>query len=198
MAGRSITQLKKEKTTEEFDKFASAVTTRYATSELEYSQADVARDNNITTKCLRKLMDYAIIYNKVSLEIALLVKNKAIEKSKMKVQQAGGRSISHHEELIRKREEFLIMTFSRVEIKKIVEDIANHTSKPISFFTGKYNIETDRLTKLLLRKAIVENIVSDEIMELIIKRSLGKYQTQKAQEVFQKFREEREEYKNSH
>lgn len=194
---RTITQLKKEKTPEEFDQFSIAVTTRYATSELEYSQADVARDNHITPKCCRQLMDYAISYAKVPIKIALLVKNKAIQKSKMKVQQAGGRSISHHEDLMRKREEYLLTAFSRVEIKNIAEDIASHPSKTISSFTHKYEIETDRLTKMLLKKSIVENIISDEIMELIIKRSLGENPNEKAKETFKRFQIEREKYKKS-
>lgn len=193
---RTFRQLEEEKTQEEFDQFATAVTTRYATSELEYSQANVARDNHITSKCLRQLMDYAIIYNKVSLEIATLVKNKAMQKQKVKVQQAGGSSISHHENLMRQRENFLLMAFSRVEIKRIAEDIANHPSKSIHFFTCEYGIETDRLTKMLLKKSIVENIISDDIMELIIKRSLGDNPTEKAKKVFEEFRIEREKNKS--
>lgn len=194
-SARTYTILKKEKTLEELSEFSKQVTERYATSELEYSQEDVARDNNITRGCLRRLMDDAIIEARVSIEIALLVKNKAMKKSEMKVQQAGGRSISHHEDLMKKREAHLLTAFSRVEIKKMAEDIANHPSKPINSFTRKYNIETDRLTKLLLKKSIVENIVSDEVMELIIKRSLGSNPNERANKTFEKFRIEREEYK---
>ena len=194
-SARTYTILKKEKTLEELSEFSKQLTERYATSELEYSQEDVARDNNITRGCLRRLMDDAIIEARVSIEIALLVKNKAMKKSEMKVQQAGGRSISHHEDLMKKREAYLLTAFSRVETKKIAEDIANHPSEPISSFTRKYDIETDRLTKLLLKKAIVENIVSDEVMEMIIKRSLGSNPNERAKKTFEKFRIEREEYK---
>lgn len=169
---RTYTQLEKEKSLEELNRFKKEVTERYATSEFECSQEDVARDNNITRACLRRLMDEAITEGLVSIEIAILVRNKAIQKSKMKVQQAGGRSISHHNNLMKKRAEYLATGISRVETKEIAEDIANDSSKPISYFTRKHGIESDYITKLLLQKAIVENIVSDEYMEKIIARSL--------------------------
>ena len=194
---RTYRQLEKEKTLEEFNRFSTEVTTRYATSELEYSQADVARDNYITPKCLRQLMDYAIIHNKVSLEIAVLVKNKAKQKSMLKVQQAGGKSISHHNYLMQKRAEYLITGISEVEIKMIAEEIANDPSKSISYFTRKYELESDYITKLLLKKSIVESIVSDEVMEKIIERSLKNNLSESAQNYFNWLRQERIKIKNS-
>lgn len=194
-SARTYTTLKKEKTPKELSEFSKQVTERYATSELEYSQEDVARDNNITRGCLRRLMDDAIIEARVSMSIALSVKNKAMQKSEMKVQQAGGRSISHHNDLMKKRAEYLVTGVSRVKTKEIAEDIANDFSKPINYFTRKHGIESERLTKLLLKKAIVEDIVSDEVMELLIKRSLGSNPNEKSKATFEKFRQERKEYK---
>ena len=90
---------------------------------------------------------------------------------------------------------------SKVQIKYIAEDIANNPSNPIKYFKKKYNLESDRLVRLILKNAIVENIVSDETMELIIKRSLNCYSHKrlqyKAKKVFDEFRKERKNNKSS-
>lgn len=195
---RTYKQVKEEKSSLEFKRFEKEVTERYATSDLECSQADVARDNNITVKCLRQMMDDAIIYAYVSMGIAIKVKDKAIMKSKAKAEQAGGRSISHHESLIRQREEFLLTSITNSEVRGIAEYFANNPSKTISQITKKHNLDSERVTKLILKKSIVENIVSDEIVELIIKRSLGTNPSEKAKQVFGMFCTERNKYKESH
>lgn len=192
---RTFKQLEKQKTFEELNCFAKEVTEKYATSPIEYSQSNAARDNHLTVKGLRDLMDYAIVTAQVSLNTAILVKNKAIQNQQRKAREAGGSSIVHHEDLIRQRENFLMTAFSRTETRKIAEDIACNPSKPLHYFTKKYRLESDRMIKLLLKKSIVEDIVTDEVMELIIKRS---YSTEKANQVFQEFRKQREKYKSSH
>lgn len=192
---RTYKQVKEEKTSLEFKQFEKEVTERYATSELECSQADVAKDNRITGNCLRRMMDDAIIHAYVSMEIAIKVVDKAIMKSKEKPEQAGRRSISHHESLIRQREEFLLTSITNSEVRRIAEYFANNPSKTISQITKKHNLDSERVTKLILKKSIVENIVSDEIVELIIKRTNP---SEKAKQVFEMFCAERNEYKESH
>ena len=60
---RGIKELKKqfEDKPEEFNKIAKRVTENYVNSLQEYSQEQIAKDFNITTSTVRKLMDYAII-----------------------------------------------------------------------------------------------------------------------------------------
>lgn len=110
----------------------------------------------------------------------------------------GGSSIIHHRNLIKKREKYLLSGISKAEINEIAEYFVNNTSKTISQITEKFHLESDHMTRVILKKAIVENIVTDEVMELMIKRSLGNNPSEKAEQVFQMFREERENYKNSH
>lgn len=174
MAGefRTFKQLQKEKTFEELNSFAKAVTEAYAKSDMAYSQTNTAKDNHLTKKGLRDLMDYAIITDLVSRETCEQVLQKAIENQRQKAQEAGSSSIIHHKELIKRREEFLLSAYAKVEVEKIAKDIAEHSSCSIHYFTEKYNIESDRLTKSILKRAIVENIVSDEVVEKLIERSL--------------------------
>lgn len=191
---RTYTQLQKEKSLEELKEFEIKVLERYATSDYVVSQADVARDNNITPNCFKRIKEDAIIHGYISREMAQAIRNKAANKSEMRVQQSAGKCILYYERLIKQREEFLLTGISKVQIKGIAEDVANNPSKPI-------DLESDRLVRLILKIAIVENIVSDETMELIIKRSLDYYSDNsvklKFEKVFDEFRKERENNKNS-
>lgn len=198
---RTYTQLQKEKSLEELKEFEIKVLERYATSDYVVSQADVARDNNITPNCFKRIKEDAIIHGYISREMAQAIRNKAANKSEMRIQQSAGKCILYYERLIKQREEFLVTAISKVQIKDIAEDVANNPSKPITYFKKKYDLESDRLVRLILKIAIVENIVSDEIMELIIKRSLDCYSDNsvklKVEKVFDEFRKERENNKNS-
>lgn len=194
---RTFKELKTEKSLQDFNHFAKKLTELYATSELEYTQADIARDNHLSSKCLRQLMDYAIEETIVCRKICEQVSSKSKANQQRKIQTVSINVIKHHENLIKKREEFIAKSFSRVKVNEIAKEFANNPSKPIKYFTNKNDIESERITKLLLKRAIIENIVEDEVMELIIKRSLGDNPSYKATEAFEKFREEREKYKNS-
>ncbi len=203
MAGefRTFKQLQNEKTFEELNFFAKAVTEAYATSDMAYSQTNTAKDNHLTKKGLRDLMDYAITMSLVSRETCEQVLQKAIENQRQKAQEAGSTSIRHHKELMKKREELLLCAYTRTEIEKIAKDIAENPSYSIHHFTLKNNIESDRLTKSILKRAIVENIVSDEVMEKIIERSLKGIEIRrvkhKAKQYFAALKKQREENKKS-
>lgn len=198
---RTYTQLEKEKSFHELKDFEVKVLERYATSDYVVSQADVARDNNITLSCFKRMKEDAIIHGYISRELVEAIRNKAVTKSERRVQQSAGKCVLYYERLIKQREEFLATAISKVQIKGIAEDVANNDSKPIKYFKKKYNLESDCLVRLLLKIAIVENVVSDEIMELIIKRSVDSYTharvKYKVKKVFDEFRKEREAYKNS-
>ncbi len=198
---RTYTQLQQEKSFEELKEFEIEVLERYATSDYVVSQKDVARDNNITLSCFKRIKEDAIIHVYISREMVEAIRNKAITKSEMRIQQSSGKCVLYYDRLLKQREEFLVTGISKVQIKCIAEDVANNPFKPIKYFKKKYNLESDRLVRLILKIAIVENIVSDETMELIIKRSLDcclhgrvKYKVKK---VFDEFRKERETNKSS-
>ena len=199
MAGenRTFKQVQKEKTFDDLNRFAKAVTEAYAKSDIAYSQTNAAQDNHLTKKGLRDLMDYAIVTALVSREICDKVLEKAISNQRQKAQEAGGTSIRHHKDLMRKREDYLLGTYTRTGIARLTKEIADNPFCSIHYFTQKYNIESDRLTKKILERAIVENIVSDEVMEKIIERSLKgieiKRVQNKAKQYFEALKKQREE-----
>ncbi len=203
MAGeyRTFKQLQKEKTFEELNSFAKSVTEAYAKSGMAYSQTNTAKDNNLTKKGLRDVMDYAIVTALVSRETCEQVLQKAISNQRQKAQETGSSSITHHKELIRRREEFLLNAYASTEVEKIAKDIAENSSYSIQYFTVKNNIESERLTKSILKRAIVENIVSDEVMEKIIERSLKGIEINrakhKAKQYFAALKKQREENKKT-
>lgn len=194
---RTFKQLQKEKNLQELNEFARKVTERYATSEKEYSQKNVAEDNNLTQKGLRELMDYAIITANVTIEVSNKVLEKSIKNQQRKEKEAGGSSISHHKKLMRKRAEFIVYSYLPSEIKKIAADVANNPMYSIQYFKIKYKIESEKVMKLILQRAIAENISSDDEMERIIQRSLKVNATESAKQYFEYLRNERTKNKNS-
>lgn len=156
---------------------------------------NVAKDNDLSQKAVRDLMDYAIKTAQVSLDITTAVLNKLIQNQQRKAYEAGGSSVSHHKNLINDRIKYLLAGYTNAEVNTIATDIANNPCYSISHFTKKYDIETDILTKMILRKAIVENISSDEIMEKLIERSLKGNNTEKIRERFESLRKKRKENK---
>ena len=63
---RKYTELQKEKSFEELKEFEIKVLEQYATSDYVVSQADVARDNNITLSCFKRIKEDAIIHAYIS------------------------------------------------------------------------------------------------------------------------------------
>lgn len=174
MAGRTFKELENEKDYKEFCRFAKAVTESYADSQRECSQKVIAKDNNITVGCLRKLMDYSIKICLVSRSVADKTLNKAIFNQQRKKKEAGSSSIVHFHKLITEREEFIAYSVSSAEIRQLATEYAEKPEKSISYLKEKYKHESERVTKLLLRRAIVENIISDEMVSAMIERSIAK------------------------
>ncbi len=168
---RTFRQLEKTMDIRKLGKFAKAVTENYATKDYEYTQKISAEDNHLTVKAHRELMDFAISYNYVSLEIAEMVYNKAKNNQRKYGNNAGSNSFLHHRGIIKQRNHNLALTYSRAEINEKATDIAN-TDKPLSYFQFKYGMESVGVLKEVLERAIVENIVSDETMKKIISRSI--------------------------
>ncbi len=193
---RTFKQLQKEKSFNDFNAFAKSITEIYATSDIAYSQMIIAFDNHLTKKCLRDLMDYAISCALVSREICEQVLKKSILVQGKKSQGTGGKSVLHHKKLIKCRESFLLGMYARADVEKIANDVAQNTFYSIHHFTVKYNIESDMLTKKILERAIVENIITDEVVDKIIERSLKGFQNDqeryKAKQYFAYLKQKRE------
>lgn len=170
---RNYTDLKQQLNIEDFETLAKKVTKAYGNSKIEYTQSEVAKDFDVTTQAVRKLMDYAIINCIVSKDYSVKVLNKLIENQQRKHQEAGGSSIRHHNELMKKRDDVIANSYDEYYILEIV----NYWLYEAIDFTDvihRFNIESERILKLLLQRGIVEDIISDNEANEIIQRSLRK------------------------
>ena len=190
---RTFKQLQKSITFEEIKQKAKEVTEIYATSVTICSQEVIASEHGITVKCLRELMDYAIVTNLVSRQIADKVGKKTI-----KNQKNSGSAKKHSRKILRQREENLAAIYSTEQIKQIARDYVLRQEQPIIYFTQKYNLESDWLTRSIFQRAIVDNIVSDNMMKSMIQRSLRFDNSEYNQKYFEYLRKERiKKQKNS-
>lgn len=181
---RTFKKIQEEKSFQELNEFSKKITEHYANTDIENSQRIVAQNNNITVKALRELMDMAIKTGTVNYEIANKVYQKCIKNQRRKEKSAGGTSYQHYKKLLKQRAEFLAMAYERKEIKLIAEDIANNARDPLTYFQRKYQIESSNLLKQLLQRAIIENIVDNETVEKLRKRSLTEHNEQKVNKYF--------------
>lgn len=191
---RTFKKLCDEKNLQELNDFAKSVTEAYALSSLECSQRVLAADNNLTIRGLRDLIDYAIVSNLVDRSMAQKVLEKRIHNQQKKVKNAGGSSVLHYKKIINLREKNLAEWYPICIIGKIAKDFAE-IDEPIKYFTEKYKIESDSLTRKLLERAIAENIASDKEMEAIFKRSLKVKDNERIRNYFNYILQKREIFK---
>lgn len=189
---RGIKKIKKEYEgrNQEFERFAKKVTCNYAESKQEYSQDQIAKDFEITVSCVRKLLDYAITNALVSRDVAVQVMEKSIANQQRKHPEAGGTSLRHHKELMKKRDEYIAKSYKPADIQEIVDDVV-YESRNLDDVVKRFHIESKIILKKLLERAIVENICSDKETDRIIMRSFKVNQTKSAREYFIKIVQER-------
>ena len=195
---RGIRELKKEYEgkQEEFNRIAKKVTENYANSFYEYSQEQIAKDFDISTTAVRKLMDYAIEEALVSKNTVIGVARKSIANQQRKHPEAGGTSIRHHKELIKKREKKLVENWPEFVIESIVFEVL-HKAQNAESIMKSYNIESERIYRKLLERAVIENICTDEDVDLFVERSYQKGVTLSKIKYFRQAIEKRVAFKNS-
>lgn len=195
--GRGIRALKKqyEGNVNAFDSIAKKATEEYANSLPEYSQEQVAADFDITTSCLRNLMDYAIIESIVTREIADGVLRKSVLNQQKKHPEAGGTSIKHHRDLIKQREDKKAGELDIFTIDMAVSEYLYGTGD-INVVINTYKLESKKIFNLVLKRAIAENVCSDEDVDKLIEKSLSKSITLDKIKLFRELIEKREEFKS--
>lgn len=195
---RGMKDLKKEyKGREmEYQRFAKKITMTYLTTPIEYSQSEVGKEFNITSSTVRKLMDYAIINCLVTKEDASRIMNKSKQNQQRKHTEAGGSSIRHHLDLMKKREDFIAATFEEIAILEIVSKVV-YGVKNIEDMAAECGIESQRLLWLILKRAIVENIASDKELDIITQKCYKNGITLKKIECFRNLIEKRKEFKKT-
>lgn len=188
---RSFTELKRTMTTEDFEDFCKRIATQYAKSEGQYSCSYFIKAENLTKTCFYKVIYEAIRKNLVSEETVDKMEIKSICNQKAHAVNAGETTRKHYAKLRKERNEYIISSYTKTEIKQIAEDFAKSTKEKKIDFAKRNGIAIPVLDTLL-KKAFIENIASDKICEEIEKRSLSKDSSKRAKEFFAYLWKERE------
>ena len=180
---RSFSKLKRSMNLKDFESFCRRIATQYAKSDGQYSGSYFMKTENITRDCFYKILDEAIIRNLVSDELVDKMEAKAIVNQKNHAPNAGETSRNHYAILRKKRNEYIICSFSEIEIKVLAEDFAELVQQTKADFAKRNGISVSVLDALL-KKAFVENIADDETCRKIEKRSLEKDASKRAKDFF--------------
>lgn len=190
---RSFKMLTTSMTTVELDKFCKRIAESYANSEARFARSYYMEHENISESCFYEILERAVVLNLVSEKTVDKMEKKSEINQASHAKGAGIRSREKYKELRKKRNEYIIFLYSEKDIKELAEDFANHPEISKSEFANKYDVSI-KVIDTLLKKAITENIVRDEIFAKIEERSLAKDSGLKAKEFFRLLHERR----NSH
>ena len=176
MAGRSFTELEKQYAGryDDFCSLAKRVTETYSRSLREYSQSQIAKDFDLSTSAVRKMMDFAIVNALVTKQTAEYVMQKAIENQQRNHPEAGASTVSHHNELMGKRYEVIAYSLPRDEVKKIVEDAVEANGRSLADTAKRFQLESMKELQYVLERGIIEDIATDEEVITLMDRSVKK------------------------
>lgn len=186
---RSFEILKETMTEEQLIKFCTKIATLYATSESNFARSYFTENFNISTSCYNKILELAVVRNMVNDKMVDKMEKKAIANQNMHAEGAGATSIVHYSELRVERRKFILSTFSN---EKIIEIIHEFIEKDIfkNELAEKYNVDT-KVIDLIIKRGIVENLISDELFHMIELRTLKRDNSCTAKNFFIKLHEER-------
>lgn len=190
---RSFKVLANSMTTVELDKFCKRIAESYANSEARFARSYYTEHENISESCFYEILERAVVLNLVSEKTVDRMEKKAEVNQAAHAKGAGITSKEKYKELRKKRNEYIIFLYSEEAIAEVATDFANHPEISKAEFAEKYDVSI-KVIDILLKKAITENIVSDEIFEKIEKRSLAKDSGLKAKEFFRLLHERRDSH----
>lgn len=190
MKKRSFRELSKNMTLGEFDSFCKRIAESYANSEAKFARTYYTEHENISISCFYKVLERAVVLNLVSEKTVDKMEKKAELNQSLHAKGAGITSKEKYEELRKKRNEYIIFLYSDEEIKKLATDFANNPQITKTEFAKKYEVSTN-VIDTLLKKAITENLIADEIFAKIEERSLAKNSSLRAKEFFKILHERR-------
>ena len=193
MTGKSYAKLKKELSKEAFERTAKKITEKYASTEVEYSQTEVAKDFNVTVDCVRKMMDYAIVWGLVSRKVAIRVNEKAISNQQRKCSEAGGSSTRHHNQLIEQREDNLASLISESKVFQIAKHAIQNPENDFEKTKKQFDLESKRHMYKIFKRSIEESVLNKDDALKLIDLILKKYPTQFARDYWKNVWIRREE-----
>lgn len=194
MKKRSFTQLKKNMSYEEFNRFCKKITEEYAKSEAQFARTYFCEHYNISVSCYYKVLEYAVVTNLVEDVVVSKMMNKAVANQNLHKNGAGGSSLAKYARMYDGRCKYIAMTFPKDEVKRFAEDFADNPDISKGDIASSYGI-VRKVVELLLVRAIEENIADDRTVDAIEKRSIKNASPAKVQmtkEYFDALRKKRE------
>ena len=183
-----------KKTAKDFSrKKIAEIATQYAQTNFAYSHDYFSREYGISKATFYTVLEKAVIENIVDDKTVELMAKKAAYNSQTKAEEAGKqRSRKHYDYLTLKRHQYMpskeqaiIWTTEYARCKYNKND-----------FTTK-NFITNALLNRVIYKAIVENWVTDDVVNLLKEKSLGKDNSEKVIEFWKNIENFRNENKKS-
>ena len=168
---RTFSILKGEKTEIEFENFCATLAERYANSDLDYARAYFCNEYNISQSCYYKCLEYAVVHYLIDDVTFAKMEAKAAANQNRHFSGAGGTSLAKYKRLYGERCKEIASSLPEKTIKDIAEDFGYEPDINKYSFSQMYDIP-QLAVDFALEKAIVENIVDDETVAFIEKRSI--------------------------
>lgn len=197
MRRRSFTQLKKSMTYKQFNNLCKKITEEYATSESRFARSYYTKQYEISDSCYYKIIEYAIVTNLVNDLIVSKAMNKALNNQKAHSMNAGCSTKVKYSKMYTKRCAYIANLYNTEKIKQIAIDYAYTPEVSKTDLATSYGI-TRKIFELLLIRAVEENIVEDNVVDAMEKRSKENTTNEKikeTEEFFIELREKRNKYK---
>jgi len=197
MRKRSFTQLKKNMSYEEFNKFCKRLTEEYAKSDAQFARTYFCEHYNISTSCYYKVLEHAVVTNLVEDIVVSKMMNKAVANQNLHKSGAGGSSLAKYARMYDQRCKYIANTFPKGEVEKFAIDFADNPDISKGDLAAAYGIAR-KVAELILVRAVEENIADDRTVIAIEERSIKNatpVKVQMTKEYFAALKKKREAYK---
>lgn len=174
MEKRNMTTLKKTLSIEEMDALAVKVTMEYVKSSNEFARTYFCDKYGLTSSAFYKLLEYAVVIGLVEEKVIDKMEEKAITNSKLHAEGAGAATKIKYAKLRMQRIENFLESLEKEEIKEMAEFFAETIEATKGDAAACYQVSL-REFDFVLRKAIVDGIVDDDIVDKIEERSIKNY-----------------------
>ena len=156
-------------------KTIAEIATRYAQTNFLYSHEYFSREYEISKSTFYATLEKAVVENIVDDKIVEQMAQKAAYNSKVKAGEAGKhRSRKHYERLLLKRRQYMP---SKEQAIIWTNEYAKFQYHKKDFATK--NFITIALLNKVIHKSIVENWITDDVVELLKNKSLSKENSEK-------------------
>lgn len=179
---RSFRELKKTMKEKELLEFCKKIAEEYANSSLEFARSYFMDKYDITSSCFYKCLELAIIRNLITEDLIEKMERKSINNQKAHDTTAGAKTHLKYYKMRKERDLNIFAEFSDNEIEKIAIEFAYSKLKKAEF--AKEKEISNRVIDLILKKAIEEAIVDDEVLYSIKERSIANAKNVEETEVF--------------